>query len=168
MKVQCINAINSYSAGSKLDRLIKGAIYEVISETANQYSLMNVPGRFDKNRFSVVAEETTLTFPCQVKCVDNNSINMGSLELGKIYTATGYNYTGKDFILLESPGGIPSWKKERFVIVSVCALTNKTLHGFPAINKDEADKKEMMKFFSKVQPGECACGIIKKQCQYHR
>jgi hypothetical protein len=52
--------------------------------------------------------------------------------------------------------------------VEMLGATSQVSHSQPAAQQVKDDHQKLMDFFRATQPGQCACGLVKEQCNYHR
>lgn len=146
MKVRCVQSGNN---------LVNGVVYE--AEEHGQWRYIINGSSWPKERFELVTGKV-------VRCiVINDNVRNAGLILDQMYEAL-YNAKAEAFGQY-SLWGFGFWSKEYFVAVEdECPITQQSTPI--VIKRDEEDRLRAV--LTKPASGNCACGLLRSQCEYHR
>lgn len=163
-KVKCINSNNADN------HLQIGQVYQVEDESPKNYLIKSGGDEYwwSKTRFELVEETMSAPAPSpkRVKCIYNDGAS-NYLTVGGIYTVKeekvgpgGYAI----YFLKEKPADVAAWRASRFVEVEAGASIHQTSPS------DQDPEEERLRNLLKPSrlPHECACGIARAVCQYHK
>lgn len=145
-------------------QLDKGLNYELEGEIPSSsipgqynYKLRGIPGTWNKKRF------IDSFIPTRVICL-NAASSGGELALNKEYEVIGIVNNGKEYLLRGLPGG--SWRADRFIPAN--HTINNPIIPIVASTVPIAKPQWLISATVNRQPGECACGIMKVACRFHK
>lgn len=106
----------------------------------------------------------------KVRCVDATKSNR-LLTAGAVYTVMSED--NKQYRLAELPVGHNGWRKDRFQVIAeparpVPAPTAATAPRARSAVPFDPIEERYRAILTGPRPGECACGIPRHQCDYHR
>lgn len=146
------------------DDLFVGVVYEVMKDQENIYTLDGICDTANANRFVDVNPSSKL-----VRCMDNSGA-ASELKHNQLYEYNGQrkNSTGAVEIFLAGIGG--SFRQSRFeelAIILSPAVQQSTTTVIPPKGVDHEEER-IWAMWKAPQKDHCPCGILKKNCGYHR